>query len=57
VAGIGFTVSLFITELAFDGGALAGQAKVGVFTASVIAGLLGFVVLRERSRGRSGLRP
>jgi NhaA family Na+:H+ antiporter len=57
VAGIGFTVSLFITELAFDAGALAGQAKVGVFAASVIAGLLGVVVLRERSRGRSGLRP
>jgi NhaA family Na+:H+ antiporter len=47
VAGIGFTVSLFITELAFDGGVLAGQAKVGVFAASVIAGLLGVLVLRS----------
>jgi NhaA family Na+:H+ antiporter len=49
VAGIGFTVSLFITELAFGGGVEAGQAKVGVFTASVIAGLLGFVVFRVGS--------
>lgn len=46
VAGIGFTVSLFITELAFDAGSTADLAKVGVVTASVLAGLLGFAILR-----------
>jgi NhaA family Na+:H+ antiporter len=46
VAGIGFTVSLFITDLAFPTGPLSDLAKVGVFVASVIAGTLGFVILR-----------
>jgi Na+:H+ antiporter, NhaA family len=50
VAGVGFTVSLFIAELAFGDPGLAAEAKVGIFAASVIAGVLGFVVLRT---GRS----
>jgi NhaA family Na+:H+ antiporter len=48
LAGIGFTVSLFVTDLAFGQGALADQAKVGVFAASIAAGGLGFGVLRRR---------
>ena len=47
VAGVGFTVSLFITELAFPTGPLADLAKVGVFVASVLAGALAFVILRS----------
>jgi NhaA family Na+:H+ antiporter len=50
VAGIGFTVSLFITELAFPAGPNADLAKVGVFAASLIAGALGLVVLRAGRR-------
>ncbi|HUF59739.1 MAG TPA: Na+/H+ antiporter NhaA [Actinomycetota bacterium] len=46
VAGIGFTVSLFITELAFDDGSLIAEAKVGVLAASILAGLLGWFVFR-----------
>jgi NhaA family Na+:H+ antiporter len=46
VAGIGFTVSLFITELAFPGGELEDLAKVGVFAASILAGVLAFAILR-----------
>jgi len=46
VAGVGFTVSLFIAELAFADPALAVEAKVGIFAASLIAGVLGFAVLR-----------
>jgi NhaA family Na+:H+ antiporter len=46
VAGVGFTVSLFISELAFEEPALAAEAKVGIFAASLIAGVLGFAVLR-----------
>ena len=46
IAGIGFTVALFVTELSFDEGALLTQAKVGIFLASVVAGLVGLVMLR-----------
>lgn len=45
LAGIGFTVSLFIAELAFQGGK-AEPAKVGILAASVISGAVGFVMLR-----------
>ncbi|MEU6248217.1 Na+/H+ antiporter NhaA [Glycomyces sp. NPDC047010] len=43
VAGIGFTVALFIAELAFYGGdpVLAYEAKIGVLAASVLAAVLG----------------
>ncbi len=40
VAGVGFTVSLFVSELAFPG-AVGDQAKIGVLAASIVAGLLG----------------
>jgi NhaA family Na+:H+ antiporter len=48
VAGIGFTVSLFITDLAFESVALRDHAKVGIFVASIVAGTLGFASLRRR---------
>lgn len=49
VGGIGFTVSLFIAELAFEG---IGdeEAKIGIILASLIAGLTGYLVLGMRSR-------
>jgi NhaA family Na+:H+ antiporter len=40
VAGIGFTVSLFVADLAFQGAALT-DAKVGIVTASVVSGIAG----------------
>ena len=46
LGGIGFTVSLFITSLAFDQETLADEAKIGILAASVIAGLVGSVLLR-----------
>ena len=45
-AGIGFTVSLFITNLAFDDMEIINQSKIGVLFASVIAGILGLLLLR-----------
>jgi len=45
LAGIGFTVSLFIASLAYDAPELQSQAKVGIFAASIISGLLGAAVL------------
>ena len=51
LAGIGFTVALLITELAFT--ANSGQldsAKVAVFTASVVSALIAAVMLLSRNR-------
>lgn len=50
LGGIGFTVSLFIANLSFgDGGpaelALLNDAKLGIVAGSLIAGLLGYVLL------------
>ncbi len=45
VAGIGFTVSLFIAELAFAGG-LLDVAKIGILAGSLVAGGIGYGVLR-----------
>jgi NhaA family Na+:H+ antiporter len=47
VAGIGFTVSLFIAELAFDDRALVDEAKIGILVASILAGLVGWFLLRS----------
>lgn len=46
LAGIGFTVSLFITELAFRESLFADEAKIGIFLGSTVAGVVGFLVLR-----------
>jgi len=45
IAGIGFTVSLLIASLAFQGSLLA-EAKVGVLSAALCASLLGWAVFR-----------
>jgi NhaA family Na+:H+ antiporter len=44
VAGIGFTVSLFITGLAFDSPGLQDDAKIGTLVASVVAAIAGALV-------------
>ena len=47
VAGIGFTVALFIASLAYPSSpALLDQAKLGILAGSAAAGLIGFLVLR-----------
>lgn len=50
LAGIGFTMSLFISGLAFKNPAFMDQAKYGILLASVIAGILGTIVLKSISR-------
>ena len=50
VAGIGFTVSLFITGLAFDDVALQDDAKIGTLAASIIAAIAGAVLLVAAAR-------
>jgi NhaA family Na+:H+ antiporter len=49
VAGIGFTVSLFVADLSFAGARL-GDAKLGILAASVVAGVLGSGVLARTAR-------
>ena len=50
LAGIGFTVSLFITSLAFQTPELQDAAKVGILIASLLAGLLGALLLARFRR-------
>jgi NhaA family Na+:H+ antiporter len=45
LAGIGFTMSIFISELAWTDESLIDQAKVGILLASVLAGIIGCTVL------------
>ncbi|SNQ48076.1 Na(+)/H(+) antiporter NhaA 3 [Frankia canadensis] len=46
LAGIGFTISLFITELAFTDPELREQAKIGILGGSLTAAVAGTVILR-----------
>src|SRR5699024_10369889 len=48
LASIGFTMSLFITQLAFSHEEYQLQAKIGIFVASIIGGVLGYNVLKTR---------
>jgi len=45
LAGIGFTMSIFISELAFVNELLIDQAKVGILIASLLAGIIGAIIL------------
>jgi NhaA family Na+:H+ antiporter len=47
VAGVGFTVALFVTSLSFDAAATADAAKIGILAGSTLAGVGGFLVLRS----------
>lgn len=46
LGGIGFTMSIFITLLAFDDSSIINNAKIVILTASLIAGLMGFFFLK-----------
>lgn len=46
VAGIGFTVAIFVANLAFPDAALLGMAKLGVLCGSISAGVLGLLIGR-----------
>ena len=64
MAGIGFTMSLFITDLAFSDDSLIEDAKLGILdsliedaklgilVASLIAGVVGWTILRGASSPR-----
>ena len=57
LAGIGFTVAIFVSSIAFDDPAVVDQAKMGVFAASLVAGATGTSSCAspaDRSRSRAG---
>lgn len=53
LAGIGFTMSLFIAMLAFDETGPVNAAKSGILAGSFVAGIVGAVVLRFAARFRN----
>lgn len=50
LASIGFTMSLFVASLAFSHEEYMTQAKIGIFAASIIGGVLGYIVLSKQSK-------
>ena len=49
LGGIGFTMSIFVAGLAFKDEAMLNMAKLGIFTASLLAGIVGSLLLRLNS--------
>lgn len=57
LAGIGFTVSIFISSLAFEDPNSLMQAKTAVLGASLVAGIAGYFALRHESRRQPATEP
>lgn len=53
LGGIGFTMSIFITLLAFDDARLASQSKIAILMASTLASVLGLLALRWAGKKRN----
>lgn len=47
LAGIGFTVAIFVADLAFKDESLIMTAKLGIFVASILAAFLGLMILKR----------
>ena len=56
LGGIGFTMSLFITNLAFTSDLLTTEAKIGILLGSAISGIIGYLVLFRAGKGMTGAR-
>lgn len=50
LGGVGFTMAIFVANLAFADAAMVTAAKVGILSASALAGIIGFVLLFIRAR-------
>jgi len=54
LGGIGFTMSIFITQLAFEDAALIGAVKLAIFMASFLAAVIGVVLILIFGRKSKG---
>jgi Na+:H+ antiporter, NhaA family len=54
LGGMGFTVALLVTSLSFADGALVASAKTGIIVSAVLAGALGWALLRLAPRATPG---
>jgi NhaA family Na+:H+ antiporter len=54
LGGIGFTMSLFIASLAFQGTTLLDAAKLGILGGSIAAGIIGAVIVRRSTHLSAG---
>ena len=45
LAGVGFTMSIFISDLAFNSAVFISQAKIAIISASLLSGVAGFLIL------------
>jgi len=53
LAGVGFTMSIFIANLAFTGNAmLIDSSKVGIILGSVVSGIIGYLILRWSGKSK-----
>jgi len=50
LAAIGFTMSLFLAELAFENLEYVQQAKLGILAAPVLASIVGFLLINRKRR-------
>jgi NhaA family Na+:H+ antiporter len=55
LAGIGFTMALFISGLAFTGPGLESQAKLGILLGSLVSAIIGIAILITPRRGVEAL--
>jgi Na+:H+ antiporter, NhaA family len=60
IAGVGFTMSLFVGALAFDDPALATPVRLGVYAGSIFSALLGLLILavslpKENAHGQADI--
>jgi len=54
IAGVGFTMSIFISNLAFHGDLISiNSAKVGIIIGSILSGIVGYTILRLTSKNRN----
>lgn len=54
LGGVGFTMAVFVTNLAFDDSSVMAVAKASILAASLVAGIAGFLILRHVCDGEAG---
>lgn len=51
LAGVGFTMSIFIANLAFDTPIYVDSAKIGILGGSILSGIVGAIIIKKASNG------